>query len=314
MTKLSIISDIHLKLRRYAEFEAKRFDLLFDELASDDSSIIILNGDIFDYANPTLEEIQVFYRNMKKLINKTVYIIPGNHEAVNKRISTFAFLPETSYTLVDQITHLDIEGITLNLVSWNFIDHIQDTGKADILISHYRSTMPGLYSEEIDTDKFIHNYKLCILGDIHSRYTPNSKAIYTGCPYSINFTKSTENTGYLQLVIADGKYIHSYIDLNLPQKISVELTPDECRTYKFNPEHLYKVSVEGRLDELRTLPSRPYIIYQKQLVKHSNTPTEEVTTFKKQLDFIDRLSREVGKSLNKELHEVVNVFTQIRGG
>lgn len=304
--KIAIVSDVHLKLRRDKDFELSRFNLLIQNLKQSPSDIIIFNGDLLDNARPTLEEIKAISNALVELKDKCVYIIGGNHEAVTKVRSTYDYLP-LNVCRSNKVHKLVIEGITLHLVHWDSIHKIHLIENSDVLISHYRSKVEGLYNEEVDTS-FVNNFKLILLGDIHSRYSPATNVFYTGTPYDIAYTKSKEPNGYVMLNVANGEYDWHYVDLDLPKKVRIDVSVDNYKDLKLNAEYLYKIHVTGTLDALKGIEAPRNVT----IVKH----IEDVSVVKiqtKDVDFFDSLASKVDEMMTTKTSKTKSVLLKIKG-
>lgn len=315
MVKVSILSDVHLKMRRFASFELNRFELLIDHLQQSDADIIIFNGDLLDIARPSLEEVKAITDALEALGDKEVYIVDGNHEAVTKQASTYDYLKLPNvHNHQNKSKLLTIEGVDIQLCGWSALHELPDL-KADVLISHYRSAIEGLFEEEVDTSKFINNYGLILLGDIHSRYSPSSHIFYTGCPYPIQHIKdSREKFGYVSLVVDNGSTSWSYVDLDLPKKIRIDMTYKQLTEFDPNPEHMYKLFVSGTLDELRSLASTDKIRYVKVVTALLADPTTTAEpTEPIDISFIDKLAKHVKQNLQVPAGKIRNVLNTLQG-
>jgi len=316
MTKVAIVSDVHLKLRKHKDFERGRFRQLISRLSVSDADIIIFNGDLLDHAIPTLEEIKELNDAFYKLTSdKEVWLLDGNHEAVDKLNSTYDYLSFANVKRpLNGSQEIVIDGVTIRLCGWNKIHQLQNEGSSDILISHYRSTMEGLYQEEVETSKFKDNYKLILLGDIHSRYSPSSHIFYTGSPYSISSVRNTKTKyGYIELLLDNKEYSWKYVDLVLPQKVKVSLEYSQIKDFKPRAEHLYTIEVTGTVQELKTLTNYDNISFVKKATISSNPPIVKKVAEGK--SFLEKLSEKVEVEVDeKSKHKVKSILIQVEGG
>ena len=318
MTRIAIISDIHLKLRKYKEFELNRFELLISHLEESNAEIIVFNGDLLDYAHPTLEEIQVLQRAFNTLhsAGKKLYLLDGNHEAVSLVSTTYDYI--TFHGIEnpnDKYPKLLIDGVTMQLCSWSKINHLKFMDEADVLITHYRSKIDGLFDEELQTADFIDNFKLILLGDIHFRYSPAKHVFYTGCPYSTAATKPKKNNefGYIELTLNNSEYRWSYVDLDLPQKYRIEVAYNELKDFKPLEKHMYFVRVSGAVNELNRLSNTKHIIYEKYFIDNQAASIGTPKTLKANGTFIDSLSDRVSKEVTERKREIRQILTNIQG-
>ncbi len=306
MVEILVVGDIHLKLRKHADFERRRFNLLIDTLAKSPQEIIIINGDLFDSARPTLEEIGAVQRALRILnnYNKVVYIISGNHENVTKDKTTYDIM-RFDVVYVDKPMTFYENGKVVRLCSHKDIGKLHLGEPCDILISHYRSKMEGLYDEEVDTS-FTKDYDLVILSDIHSRYHPSDNVYYTSSPYPTHYIRdSREEYGYMVVNVDDKTF--KYITLNLPKKIRLDIKYEDLPEVKINPEHLYKLHVSGTLDELRNVPTWENVTVVKEVLK---IDTQAVTT--KDVDFFDLLTTQVNEQLRVKTSKTKEILVRLQ--
>ena len=225
---ISIIGDIHLNLRtkEYEAWERARFLALFTTVAEDASTIVFLNGDTFDKAQATLQEIGLLYEgiNILRGAGKEVYITDGNHEEIDRETTTFDLLPHDGYTRI-KVNCFEAASTYVWLVGHPHINFITAehfpimTDKKNVLVSHYRSDI-GVAAEEIDNSLVSTRFDDTILSDIHYRLVPADNIRYTSSPYGIHFSPA-KDYGYCMLHITDEGYEIEDITLNLPSKEKV---------------------------------------------------------------------------------------------
>lgn len=264
VNEVSIISDVHLQLRSYKEFEAQRFSLLIDKLIERKSKLYVFSGDLLNHARPTLEELQLLsqeLRRLKQSTNSRIIILGGNHEAVTKHTTTYNYIEISSIEYHDNIT-LDDE--QLELRSWTYMKTHKLDYKYDTLITHLRSNM-GLIKEEYDIESLSQSFNLVIMGDIHKAYSPFDNVHYTSSPYSTKFmSESTKGYGIGVFNLDTREF--SRVELELPCKLKLRcpfIKVDE--TLKDLDAHIIKLEVVGTLEELKSLVPKPNVIYSKSI-------------------------------------------------
>jgi DNA repair exonuclease SbcCD nuclease subunit len=282
--------------------------MLIDHLANNDAGIIVFNGDLLDSAHPTLAEIKELSQAFKKLAHKPVYLMSGNHEAVSRTESTYDYIDFYNVTPIKR-TMLNLEGVDILLCDWHNIGTLK-LSSADILISHYRSAMPGLYDEEVDTSEFANNYKLILLGDLHHRYSPLHHAHYTSSPYSIHFNKAPKDYGYINLTVSNGGYVWEYETLNLPNRRRLDVEYDDLATLGLNTSDLYSIHVTGTLEQLITLEDTPSIEYTK-IPTISHAPAS--TTSLSDVPFIDALIEKVEAQMSDTSGLSRSIILELQG-
>lgn len=267
--KLLFISDIHLDLRSNKEWETQRFLKLFEDLGKASCDLIVLGGDIFERARPSIEEIRLFYQGLG-LLNlppDKIILINGNHEEVKRPLYTFDYLPKTNFTYAK--THV-IEADKTNLF---FVSHsdlpqidevIQDlTNKQSILFTHVRPTIPPHIVEEQPLLKISKAFDLVISGDIHFKWEAFDNFMYPGTPYSHSF-KSEIDHGYF--IIDTDTLEVEHIKTYYPNKIKLSIPYRSLDKLNISPDNIYKVVVSGTIEELEGLSSYSNVIYEKHIV------------------------------------------------
>jgi len=290
---VAIVGDIHLNLRKYPKFELNRFLELARLLASKKYSTVILAGDLFDIARPTLEELQAMQEFITIVSeHATIYIIDGNHEAVSHRgnLSTFDFVTFTGATYIKH-KHVTVENTDILLTSWSYRGMLKTITKEDIVISHVRSKLPPHITAELPFD-FTKYCSLVILGDIHDKYSPYKNVHYTNSPYATKFTSTTPSGSFIEL--NPNTKAWKYVDTNLPQKIKVTTDVATVLQMKFKQCNLYHIFVEDSMENLRKLPKLSNVEYTKIIkqveVEHTELPSS--------VDFLDLLTDNVTRALN----------------
>jgi len=292
--KILFVSDIHLKLRKEAEFEKNRFEKLFDFIEQQEVDVVILGGDIFDFKNPTLDEISVFYENVLKL-PQDVIVISGNHETIDNETSTFTKLPQFGFKYYD-ITEepLEYKNYHLYFVSHHNIKKIKNlktkSTHYNVLFSHIRSNI-GMIKQEIDVRRISKKFDQVFLGDIHIQYDPFDNVHYCGSPYTIQFEPQRQ-TGCFLIELKDEGVDYKFIDLSwLPQKIKLVAT---CKEYNnlvqaLSKDNLYKIylscSVEEQFDV--NVPKNVTIVFDK-VIENIEEKVDEIVSFDG-MDIVDAL-------------------------
>lgn len=319
MSKVLVVSDVHLKLRKDVEFEQRRFLMLIDELIARKPFVIIFNGDLLDRAIPTLSEIRLLNQAFKSIITSGIrcVLLDGNHEAVNKESSTYDYLTFSDVEYIkNRVMHLN--GVSLYLCSWSRLGTLRDN-KADILVSHYRASMPGLYEAEIDIAEHYDNYKFGILGDIHDMYTPKDfpNFTYTSSPYSISGVQKADNLGYIELDITAGSFSYTRVPLKLPQRFKYKVRASELKDFTPQSEHQYNLVVSGTIQELNALQRFPNVTYTKipELVQGLSTTDPTQTSSSVTVPFIDKLANHVALEVGKTTKQstIKEVLQEIQG-
>lgn len=278
---VAILADVHVNLSKDVEFESNRFKQLVRTIAVRQYSKVIIAGDLFDKARPSLEEIKLVTEQITYLAQHCdVYILAGNHEAVTKTTTTYDYLPLLQGVTVVKNSVLNINGKTIRLVDWNEVKRLDaTTAKTDVLVSHFRSNLGHFIKEELNTKTISKLAPVVVLGDIHQAYSPLPNVVYCSSPYSTKYTSPGSTTyGYISLELSDEGVSVSRVTLNLPSKFKLSYLASEIHNVLpfVTNGHLLKVEVTGTLLELSNLPQHNNVTYIKNC---TNTEVQqEVST------------------------------------
>ena len=257
---VAVVSDIHIKLNSHPGFERGRVLLLANQISLKNYNYVIINGDLLDSSRPTLDEVELAQQFIDIIAKESrVYLLDGNHEAVNvkKHTSTYDKIRMHNCRYIkDSI--IDLEGVTYRMVSWSQLGALGVKGEADVLVTHVRSSL-GAHIEAERCMNFLQDYKLCILGDIHTKHSPAKNAHYTSSPYAVGFTSGSPKGSYIEL----NGLNWSYVDLNFAQKVKLTGKVEDFKDFAPNTKDIYKVIVEGTIEDLRTLKYYPNVSYSK---------------------------------------------------
>jgi DNA repair exonuclease SbcCD nuclease subunit len=222
---------------------------------------VVLAGDTFDKSRPNLEEIHLLQTFCDR-IKCPILIIDGNHEAIgNTGKTTFDCLRFDSASFEPLVRHDNV-----TFVGWSRRDCLADLAPNDVLISHLRANHGPYIKEEVDFSAFKDNFKLIILGDIHTECRPYPNVVYTTSPYSINFENYTKPPDHGYGIVTVGEELkYEYRKVKLPSKYKLETTtkslPKVLET--LDKQHKYRITVVGLPSELIGVQDTELITYVK---------------------------------------------------
>lgn len=231
---------------------------MFTQLTQDcvkEEADLIIAGDLFDKASPTLQELQLVFAFFKELeeAGVRVYLISGNHETISSGKCTFSYLKDFLPDNVSLMSgkDLDVEGedTQIHFMSHCDLNFDQDVlpDKTSILVTHFRTNVSEYIREEIDTDRLCAPFDLVIAGDIHTNYE-RDKLVYTNQPINSCF-ESKSSTGYLLLKLDRGFVTYNRVETHLPSLVQITVGAED--DYVVSNTDFYKVTVTGSLKELR---------------------------------------------------------------
>ncbi len=278
---LIIVGDIHLSYRgQNKEWEKNRFLSLFNKISEEKPDIVILNGDIFDKAKITYDELALFYRAVSFLEDKEieVYVIDGNHEEFSESTTIFDKMPEYCFThLRYGVLKFPEFNIDICFAGHPYISFFEklaafSTAEKKLFVSHYRSEIQ-FAKEEVNNAKVSQLFSFTFLSDIHYPYFPKPNICYTSSPYSIHFKEEQAEYGFIKLTLMKDDFKFEFKKLDLPSKIKkkyllTELEDNLKETLKaFDEKNLYVVEVVGdynrtihrKLSELKNVISVDFV-------------------------------------------------------
>lgn len=265
MRRFICTADIHLWLRKEAPdaWQIHRYMMLFElliKLCQDHQASLIVAGDLFEKAEPDLEEQQLallFFRMLREA-GIEVFAITGNHETLGPGRDTFQHLDMGYLKTVkahygkNRKLYMPEEDCSIHFVNHCDLGTYQGPGdtttKLNILVSHFRCNYTQFVKEELDVERLLLPFDLCIAGDIHAPYGLG-KLIYTNNPVNKEF-QGTVDTGVVLLTVDKGTCMYERIPTHLPALIQVNLRADEDLP-ELNDTDFYRVEVTGTVPELK---------------------------------------------------------------
>lgn len=185
MTKILHSADIQVKNREINLYSGYRKSLIEIESATKatKAEILILSGDLFEYAIPNESERRLIYNWLSKLLNiktlKEIVLIPGNHdlEKENKRINDLIHIESNSLSVYsDLLKNLDEEK-SQKLIYSSISTIIQS--KVNPTIFYIIYSLEDNYNFDIDIKQTVIDYPnnqyICIYHDMLKEYVDFDK-------------------------------------------------------------------------------------------------------------------------------------------
>lgn len=308
------VSDIHIDFSKNSDWEKNRVGLLFRILAEQEYDKIILGGDVFNRPNPTLEEINAFYKGIDLLHN--VIVIAGNHEDLNTRINTFTYLPELGFeyypTGIIETDSTDLYFCSHSHMNTLIHARKQLKNKKNILFTHLRCDVPPHIKEEFDMLYLSNAFDLVIAGDIHQPIEPYENVKYPGQPFASRFNTEVKHQYFI--INTDTLKVTAK-ELHLPTKIKVTLNVKDINNYPFNSDNLYKVVVKGSIEELHKIPVQSSNVSLQKTITTKDETTEAIIDTN--LDVVNTLivtAKDMYSLSDKVVEIGENLISSIIGG
>jgi putative phosphoesterase len=238
--KYLIASDFHLnEANRFDDFISSLFQiqLVADKIKPD---AYIIAGDIFDNRRPTPRELKAFSSHLR-MIKAKKYIIAGNHDRIDKNLSTLDWLG-------------------------NIDDNIEiEDGKYKILITHenIKEALIGNDNIKLNNYKSYKDYKgydVIIFGHIHKPQIINEKnplAFYPGSIERVDFAERNDNK-YIWILDINDKLKLRRHKLKVRDMVYIKINLDtkekdiNKKDFKIE-ESIVKVDILGTKDKIKSL-------------------------------------------------------------
>lgn len=275
--KVLTIGDPHFKhsniidMDKLTESIIKKAELIKPDL-------IVIMGDVLDrHANlhmvPLTRSIQ-FFTDLKKIAK--LYVLIGNHDRKNNQDFLSEEHPFTAVEKWDDVVIVHkpiIDKICGKLFTFvpyvppgrfhEALNHVKGWENSDCIFAHqefYGCNNGCLFS--LVGDKWDISLPLCVSGHIHDFCILQENLIYVGTPHQNSFGEKTDKT--ISLFEFSETFSHDRIELDIPKKITHEITFEEIKDYDLNFNDHNKIIIVGDPGELKSLSKHPNIIKWKK--------------------------------------------------
>lgn len=311
--KILIVADIHIKLGQRKvpkDWQASRVMALAHEINKHEVDLVVVAGDLFDTAKPTIEEVGLTLDFLAAIKQKKV-VFPGNHEMATKKKDCFYAL-ERTFDLMDTIVVRDFDSDLIpnvDIIPYNVIHQEFPATSNKLAITHVRGEIPPHVEPEIDLAR-LSQYDVVYAGDLHSRTNSQLNIKYPGSPFSTSFHRSPSNKGSTGLYIVDTvTQEDEWIQLDLPEML--RLKADKAEDMVADPVNIVIYELEGGLEELAKVKDSDLldkkvannVFSEAQLDLTGGELTEEVEEY---LSKIKELPNNKIKPLLARLREVLS--------
>lgn len=239
-------------------FHINRMEKLVELINLENPDKVWILGDLVDSNKINLATQHSLLGVIDK-IKCPVEYLNGNHERIKNNDYLLDYLFQYS-----KISHLPplqkINNITVAAVGHNEIHNLQNT-KADILLSHFRWSLPVFWGKKAEVSKatmeyITNNFKLSILGDIHAEYEPEPNVKYVNQPFTTKFIEP-RNGSILQLIIENEDIKIDRIVTDLPNKVKIvcDLKDLQETLTSLVPSNYYKVICNIEEEHVHNLPN-----------------------------------------------------------
>lgn len=316
--KLVFIADIHIKLGQKnvpKNWQLNRLDMLARKLCEiEGTDTIIIGGDLLDTAKPTYEEIAAmlqFFSTLSESKYKSIILIPGNHEMVNKKVDCYAPFRELLFrhyncTVIDSFRTLDFDGMGIDFIPYNILHKFKASDRvSDYAVTHVRGEIPPHVLPEVDLQVF-EGYKEVYAGDLHSYQNSQKNIKYPGSPYYTSFHRDIHSNTNGIFIINTDTTTSTWVDLGLPQLVRKKISsPEEIIATDY---HHTVYEIEGDLHDISKIEKTDLL--DKKIVKDTFAPATldmESTTIEEELVmYLNRV-----KNLKDKVTRLVSRYKEV---
>lgn len=275
------VADIHIKLGQKnvpKEWQKDRVRKLANELVMLRGGALIIGGDLLDVAKPSMEEVSLMLEFLDICAQhyEKIYLIPGNHEMVNKKADCFMPMREQlqkhyNCLLITELKTVRFsDNFSIDFIPYNIIHTFKaEDRKSDYAVTHVRGEIPPHVKPEIDLSVFS-EYKEVYAGDLHSHQNSQGNIKYPGSPYFTSFHRSHSNNTNGVLVIDITTHSSNWVGLQLPRLLRKTVSsPEEIVATEYD-HTIYEI--EGDLHEMSKISKTDLL--DKKIVKDTFTPAK----------------------------------------
>lgn len=317
--RLLAIGDLHIKMVPGVpkDWQIKRYEEYIDNLISEckeKPTILAIVGDTLDSITPSKEELRLFLSLLHKLKNEDIHVllVSGNHCTIQEGSSILDYLLLDEFPNICYRRNLVFNNTTFHLVNHDSLKSYAPSNftERNILLSHFRCTIPPHITEEINVKKLTKPFDLCIVGDIHTNLQFDN-VYYTNQPLNKQF-ETEPSCSYLEVDLDTLKVTRK--PAFYPSLIAKKMIAKKFHKEKFPAPHFYKVEVEGTPEELRLIKEAHSNVKlcRIPLLEKSVALSEEVTeapVLSLDDDLVDYM-----KALGYKDQLIADMLTELRGG
>lgn len=298
MEPLSIlfIGDPHFTVQNSKETNALHQEIVRVVNEIKPHAVIIL-GDTLDRHGTVDLNVLGRVKNMfDDLQHVPLYVLIGNHDIPNNRlfmskIHPFMCWSRHNLTVVDTVTPITLKNRKFLLVPYvppgRFQEAIQGYNIDELTCVVAHQEFKGCNYGKGTTSTVGDNwpYKtLVISGHIHERQRVGDYILYPGTPYQTNMGENPDKSISLFTWIDDKQYTEKLYTLNVPRKITLDMTVEQLRIWSV-PDNInrYRINLHGNNAEFVALTKQGLIknlTQQGVKVVFKDTGTKEETTIK----------------------------------
>lgn len=321
--RILVIGDPHFKADNARETSMMTKQIMGIIVERNIDTVVVLGDTLHRHEKIDLHPLRravTFFRDIQKLVH--LYVLIGNHDfPSNDTFMTnehaFTFLEEwESTTLVDRVRIETIENKDKTVSGKFILSPFIPTGRFEEALSlvmepPYENIVAVFAHQEFrgakmntitsnKGDPWDLSYPLCISGHIHDYDHLQENLIYTGTPIQHGYGDLSRKTISL-LHYEEGKEAlelvnHERIQLNIPKKVCVTLTPNELLRFKIPDNTSIKIKVKGNPYEIKCVMENEHVLRMKEMsnVKFSFIETghlkvENLNQIKPKVSFKNRL-------------------------
>lgn len=248
MAKILVIGDPHFKHDNKDDTDILECEIRCLLINNQYDAVVVL-GDVLhnhEKINSRVFKRAINFLNTIRLLVPHTYLLIGNHDMIS---NTVYLTDDHAFNCIkywDKITCVD-RPIMTQIKDFNFVfcpyvkpglfftalnelnlDNFNNI-KAVFAHQEFKGAKMGAITSK-NGDEWPSDYPLCISGHIHQYQELSSNLIYVGTPYQETYGDTDRKTVSV-FEFSDNNFIQTRLELNIPQKIQIRLTPEQLATY-----------------------------------------------------------------------------------
>ncbi len=253
--KFAHIADIHLggwKIPEMGELNSRTFEMAIDSCIEQKVDFVLIAGDFFDTAMPSIDVLKLAARKLKELKDAGIpcYLIPGSHDfsasgktfldvlhsaglCINVRSTEELELFEDEKIVIAGIAGLKTsrEQEVIRKIKVPDLSQYKDKPKIIMLHTTIEENAPSGIIESLHTDDLPKGFDYYALGHIHTPFEQKIDGkllVYPGPLFPNNFSEIEElnNGGFLIVKYENGKIEIEKQEINLKESVLIDIDAD----------------------------------------------------------------------------------------
>jgi DNA repair exonuclease SbcCD nuclease subunit len=324
--RLLVIGDLHIKKTNLSIIDTLLIRILKVIRSTTCDAVVILGDTLHTHEKISMEALSKathFLKTLTEVVN--VFLLIGNHDRINNSDFLSSKHPFEALKMwkniwiIDRPRHFKIAEknfVFVPYVSCGRFHEALDLLKESVHMSditcifahqEFRGAQMGAIKSTVG-DKWDKENALVVSGHIHQYQVLQNNLIYVGTPYMSKYGEK-DNKVILLMTFEESALKRDLIDLKMPKKRIIHLTPEQLSSFKYTGEDEIKIKVSGDLATLKSLSKSDTM---NQLAEQGiNIMFKPVQTSTKREQSVQRSYADIFRELVKENKDCLTLLNKL---